>query len=97
MSILIAEINLVKPKLIISLSERVANLLQHDFGMNGKTEKMRDIFGTMKQLKVSGVIYPWIPVVHIPKPMVREHYFPEQTERLKELNKEVNKLLIKLL
>jgi uracil-DNA glycosylase len=84
---LIEEINLLKPKLIISLSERVANLLQQDFGIEGKKEKMRDIFGTMKQLNISGVIYPWIPVVHIPKPRVRAHYFPAQTERLKKIGR----------
>jgi len=89
----IEEIKIVNPKLIISLSERVSNLLQKEFGLNGDIKSMQEIFATMKQLKIDDIIYPWVPVVHIPKFKVRAHYFPEQTKRLKELKETVNKII----
>jgi uracil-DNA glycosylase len=89
----IEEINIIKPKLIISLSETVSNLLQKEFGLNGKIERMQEIFATIRSLKIDNLIYPWIPVVHIPTPKVRAHYFPEQSRRLKELSNNINKII----
>ena len=90
---LIEEVKIIRPKLIISLSERVSDILQEEFGLNGKVKKMQEIFATIKNLKIDNTIYPWIPVVHIPKAKVRTHYFPIQTERLKGLSKEVHNII----
>jgi len=59
------EIFLFNPKLIISLSGRVADLLQRQFLPEMKRLYIRDIFGTKQKLKVKGSDYVWIPAVHI--------------------------------
>lgn len=84
---LIAEIEEIKPNLLITLSERVSNLMQSEFSKIQKP--MKEIFGTLRKLKIGNKEYNWIPVVHLPKPKVRFHYFPEQTDKL-------NKLLIRI-
>ena len=86
---LVEEIKILKPKLIISLSERVATILQKGFKIGGKTKKMKEIFATMQDIDISGQNYYWIPVVHLPKAKVRSHYFPEQTDRLRELKPKI--------
>lgn len=87
------EISLFKPKLLISLSERVAVLLQKRFSPGKNRFRMQEIFGTKRKLIVNDNDYLWIPAVHIPKPKVRSHYFPEQTDRLKILHDQIQELL----
>lgn len=89
----VEEVIICKPKLIISFSERVSNLLQQEYGLTGNCKSMKQIFGTLQQLKIDNIIYPWIPVVHIPKPKVRTSYFPEQTKRLINLKEIIDEIL----
>lgn len=86
---LIKEIDLVKPKLIISLSERVSALLQTVFSPGIKPKKMKEIFATIQPIEIAGNLYSWIPVVHLPKAKVRTHYFPEQTKRLESIGETI--------
>ena len=91
---LIRELEIIRPKLLISFSQQVSDLLQKNFvGNDEQIRKMKDIFATLRQLPVEGKGYSWIPVVHIPKGRVRAYYFPEQTMRLERLRNEVEKLL----
>ena len=55
---------------------------------------MKNIFATIRDIEIDGIIYQWIPVVHIPKYKVHT-YFPEQTNRLSELRAIVNDILHK--
>lgn len=68
------------PKLIISLSERVATLLYRTFRSNMKVATMKEIFATKQNLIIGEKNYFWIPVVHIPKAKVRSYYFPEHVQ-----------------
>jgi len=90
---LVQEILTLKPRLLISLSERVSNLLQASFVSEQPVEPMKRIFGTLRVINVNGIRVNWIPVVHIPKPKVRAYYFPEQTKRLMALRNQVQDLL----
>jgi len=77
------EIEVIKPSLIVSLSERVLKVVSKTY-MNEEL-KMKESFGRIFFLKISGLSIPYIPVVHIPKgsnSLVAKHYFPEQTNRL---------------
>ncbi len=87
------EILLYDSKLIISLSERVATLLQGAFRSNMKIATMKEIFATKQNIIVRENKYLWIPVVHIPKAKVRDAYFPEQTNRLQKLRSQINDVL----
>lgn len=89
------EISLSSPSLIISLSERVAVLLQKRFSPDTRVLQMQEIYGTKQKLKVKSSDYLWIPVVHIPKPGTRVHsyYFPEQTHRLQMLHDQIQESL----
>ena len=87
------EILLSNPSLIISLSERVAVLLQKRFSPDMKRLYMQEIFGTKQELRVKGNDYIWIPVVHIPKEKISDYYFPEQTHRLEMLHNQIQDLL----
>jgi hypothetical protein len=90
---LVQEVSRTRTRLIISFSEKVANLLQSAFGPLEKPRPMKEIFATMRELEIGGRSIPWIPVVHIPKAKVRAHYFPEQTIRLRALKSEVGRIL----
>ncbi len=83
------EILLNDPKLIISLSERVAILLHRTFHSNMKVATMKEIFATKQNIIIREKNYLWIPVVHIPKAKVRSYYFPEQTRRLKMIRDQI--------
>lgn len=77
------EIVTIKPNLIISLSETVLKLISKTY--MGKELEMKESFGQIFYLKISGLTVPYIPLVHIPKgPKSRtaKYYFPEQTNRL---------------
>ena len=77
------QVQLLDPKIIISLSETVAILLQNNYSaIEPIPIRMKKIFATVQKLKIFERIYDWIPVVHIPKPKVKKYYFPEQRERL---------------
>ena len=81
------EIESIKPKLVISLSERVLKVLSNEY--MGKTLTMKESFAKLFQISINGNSYNYIPLVHIPKgenSLVKLHYFPEQTERLRSLN-----------
>ena len=82
---LIEEVKILKPKLVISLSERVSTILQKEFTPHLSVKKMKEIFATMQTLNINGAKYNWLPVVHLPKAKVRSHCFPEQTNRLRGL------------
>lgn len=80
------EIEFLKPSLIISLSERVLKILSKNYFYQQLL--MKDAFGRLISLKVDGIEYRYIPLVHLPKgptSLVAKHYFPEQTKRLKKL------------
>jgi uracil-DNA glycosylase len=87
------EVQLLRPRLVISLSQRVLQLLAVRY--LGLVLPMKAIFGSLLYLPVRGVAIPWIPVVHLPKPgpKVRKHYFPAQTERLGDLRASVQSLV----
>jgi hypothetical protein len=87
------ELVVIKPKLVISFSERISTLLQTQFASYKPVLPMKELFGTMRSLEVNGTRIPWIPVVHVPKAKVRQHYFPEQTSRLTALSQAVSELL----
>lgn len=77
------EIVTIKPNLIISLSETVLKLISKTY--MGKDLNMKESFGQVFYLQISGFTVPYIPVVHIPKgpkSKVAKYYFPEQTNRL---------------
>lgn len=77
------EIEIIRPNLIITLSETVLKLISKTY--MGKELKMKESFGRIFDLRISGLSVPYIPVVHIPKgpeSKVAKHYFPEQTNRL---------------
>jgi len=82
------EIGTLKPSLIISLSERVLRILsKHYFNQQ---LNMKESFAKLFTIQINGVEYPYIPLVHLPKgskSLVEEHYFPEQTNRLRILSK----------
>jgi len=90
---LIREIFMERIRLLISFSEKVANLLQANFGPHRKPRPMKEIFATLRELEIGGRTVPWIPVVHIPKAKVRRYYFPEQTNRLRALRTETGRIL----
>ena len=77
------EVQLLQPRLVISLSERVLKLLAGRYLNLALT--MKSMFGSLLYLPVGGTDIPWIPIVHLPKAKVRRHYFPSQTERLRSL------------
>lgn len=89
------EIQLLNPKLIISLSQPASDILQTEFGQRRVPKPMKEIFGTMRSLDIQGVEYNWLPVVHIPKGKQRSYYFPEQTNRLENLRSEVARIVKK--
>lgn len=81
--ILEKEVELIKPELIISLSERVLKILSKKY--MGEQYKMNESFGKLYTLNISNLKTKYIPVVHFPKPYntkIKEYYFPEQTNRL---------------
>ena len=79
--------------LLISLSERVSSMLQVVFAAADSPQGMREIFATLRMIKIGGNALQWIPVVHLPKAKVRNHYFPEQTRRLEAIAGQVTELL----
>ena len=85
-NLLEAEIERVKPELIISLSETVLNILSSEY--MGRKLMMKDSFAQLLKLSINEKTYNYIPLVHIPKgnnSLVGRHYFPEQTERLEKI------------
>lgn len=85
------EVQLLRPRLIISLSQRVLQLVAAHY--LGLVLQMKAVFGSLLYLPVGEAAIPWIPVVHLPKPKVRRHYFPTQTERLRTLRASVQSML----
>jgi uracil-DNA glycosylase len=85
------EVQLLRPRLVISLSQRVLQLVAAHY--LGLVLPMKAMFGSLLYLPVGGAAIPWIPVVHLPKPKVRRHYFPAQTERLRTLRASVQSVL----
>ena len=83
MNLLEKEIEILKPSLIISLSERVLGILSERY--MGERLRMKESFGKLHILNISNTSIQYIPVVHIPKFRVREYYFPKQTESLRSL------------
>ncbi len=84
------EISELKPTLVISLSERVLKTISLHY--IGKQLKMKESFGKLYSIRVSGLNIPYIPLVHLPKgsnSLVEKHYFPEQTFRLNIIAKEL--------
>lgn len=82
------EITKLRPSLILSLSERVLKVLSKHY--MDQQLIMKKAFGKMTSLKINGILYNYIPLVHIPKgtnSRVAKHYFPEQTNRLLALSK----------
>lgn len=88
------EISLYDPKLIISLSEKVARLLHGKYSHGVKFSGMQKMVATKQSLVFNEKNYSWIPVVHLPKPKVRAYYFPMQTDRLKRIRDDVQKHLL---
>lgn len=83
------EVEEVNPRLIISLSGRVFELLSKKY--IGEKMEIQDNFAKMFTLKVADKDIPYIPVIHIPKyNKIRERYFPEQTLRLRSLRNRIN-------
>jgi len=82
-SLLEKEILAVNPKIVISLSETVLKIMTTRF--IGKALRMKESFARPFDIAIQGKTYTYIPIVHIPKPRIKDHYFPEQTERLKAL------------
>ena len=85
--ILEQEIAIIRPKLIICLSERVLHILSEKY--MGIKLNMKDSYGKLFELKINGIDYYFIPVVHLPKGAnsnVAKTYFPYQTERLKNIS-----------
>ncbi len=87
------EVQWLQPRLVISLSQRVLQLLATRYLNLALT--MKAVFGSLLYLPVGGVTIPWIPVVHLPKPKVRRHYFPAQAERLSALRASAQSLVLK--
>ena len=87
------EVQLLRPKLVITLSQRVLQLLAKRY-LN-LTLPMKLVFGSLLYLPVGSTDIPWIPIVHLPKPgsKVQKHYFPSQTERLRVLRASVSNLV----
>lgn len=87
------EVQLLRPKLVITLSQRVLQLLAKRY-LN-LTLPMKSVFGSLLYLPVGGTDILWIPIVHLPKPgsKVQRHYFPSQTERLRVLRASVSNLV----
>lgn len=90
---LIHELAVVRPRLLISVSQSVSNLLQILFWPSRNVRPMKDIFATLLSIEANGEAISWIPVVHVPKAKVLRHYFPEQTTRLAALSGDVQRLL----
>lgn len=83
------EVEEIKPKLIISLSGRVFEILSEKY--MGKKMKIHDNFGKLFTINIADKEIPYIPVVHIPKyNKIKYYYFPEQTERLKKVRDILN-------
>ncbi len=84
------EIREIDPKFIISLSERVLKIISEKY--LDKLMEMKNSFGKLFSLEINNKFYNYTPVVHIPRKnsKVAQHYFPEQTNRLKAISKLVN-------
>lgn len=83
------EVEEIEPKLIISLSGRVFEILSEKY--MGKKMKIHDNFGKLFTVNIANMEIPYVPVIHIPKyNKIKEYYFPEQTERLKKLRNTLN-------
>lgn len=77
------EVLAIKPKLIISLSQRVLSYISQRYLNQHLT--MKESFGKLFTININGERFQYIPVVHIPKgdkSKVALHYFPEQSKRL---------------
>ena len=82
------EINIIKPKLIISLSGRVFEILSERY--IGKKLKIQECFGKLHTLNIADMSIQYIPVIHIPKyRKIKDYYFPEQKIRLGSVKKDL--------
>jgi len=84
------EVCMIKPKLIISLSETVLKLISKKY--LSKVCKMKTEFGRLHPLNICNVNTSYLPLVHIPKgnnTSEKEYYFPEQKNRLIRLRETI--------
>lgn len=83
------EISIIKPKLIISLSGRVYEILSEKY--IGNKLKIQDNFGKLHTLSIAGMNIQYVPVIHLPKyKKIKEYYFPDQRIRLDSIRKDLD-------